>query len=67
MSSDSARSSNRTGTGVNQGSGNPLITVVLSNTTVTDAPKNPKKRDIMIDATTTGSIVTYAWDGNNWR
>ena len=62
-----SKSDKRTGSGVNRGSLNPLMTVVLSGTTATNYPKNPKTKDIMIDATTTGSIVTYVWSGTGWR
>ena len=65
--SNQAKSSNRPGIGVNRSSLNPFISVMLTGTTATNAPKNPKIKDIMIDATTTGSIVTYVWDGGSWR
>jgi hypothetical protein len=62
-----SRASKRPGSGINRASLNPVVTVVLSSTTISNAPKNPKKKDVMIDATTTGSIVTYVWSGTGWR
>lgn len=65
--STQARSSKRAGIGSNRGSLNPNITVLLSESTATALPKFPKIRDIVIDANTTGSVITYVWDGAGWR
>lgn len=62
-----ARNSKRQGIGVNRGSINPVVTVLLSESTATALPHNPRPKDVVIDASTTGSVVTYVWDGGGWR
>ena len=62
-----SRNSKKTGVSVNRGSINPNITVLLSESTATALPSNPKIKDVVIDASTTGSVVTYVWDGGGWR
>ena len=62
-----SRTSKRTGIGNNQGALNPTITVLLDASTASVLPSNPKIRDVVIDASTTGSVITYVFDGNDWR
>lgn len=63
-----ARSSRRTGAGVNRGSLNPKITVIsdTSTTTTSQFPSSPKKHDLVIDATSS-PVVTFWFDGTNWN
>jgi hypothetical protein len=62
-----ARNSKRQGVGVNRGAINPVITVLLAESTATALPSNPRIKDTVIDASTTGSVVVYVWDGSGWR
>lgn len=55
-----ARSSNRVGRGVNEGSLNKSS--VISDT----APRNPKKYDLWYDVTGSPVILKY-WDGSAWQ
>ena len=64
-----SRQNKRAGNGANRGSINPIITVLQSESTATGLPNNPKHNDIVIDASTTGSIVMYIYntESNDWR
>jgi hypothetical protein len=62
----SARSSRRAGSGVNRGSLTPQISVILSGTTSSQFPADPKTKDIVIDATSS-PVVIYVWDGSVWQ
>lgn len=61
-----SRSTRRPGSGNNRGSLNPNITVILSGTTASQFPSDPKTKDIVIDGTSTPHVI-FTFDGTNWN
>ena len=63
-----ARSSRRPGYGPHRGSLNPKLTVISStaSTTSSQFPSDPKKHDLLYDATSS-PVEVYWFDGTNWH